>query len=208
MRAPWAIVCDFDGTALTEDLGDLVAYRFAGREHYARAEAGYRAGAFPFSVLLAKVFGPITATREELATFARETAVLRPGFEELLEAARASARPFLLVSAGLDAYIEPVLERLAPQLRAHLELRANRAHLSPEGLAVSFHGSDCGGCGFCKGNVVRELQARGHKVLLCGDGAGDRHAADAADAVFTRAGSSLVRYCDERGIPHTPFETF
>jgi 2-hydroxy-3-keto-5-methylthiopentenyl-1-phosphate phosphatase len=29
VRAPWAIVCDFDGTALTEDLGDRVALRFA-----------------------------------------------------------------------------------------------------------------------------------------------------------------------------------
>ncbi len=208
MRAPWAIVCDFDGTALTEDLGDKVALRFAGEESYREAEDGYRAGAYPFGALLRRVFAPITATREEIAAFARATAVLRPGFERFLEACRESGRPFLVVSAGLDAYIEPVLERLAPPLRGHVELRANRAHPSPLGLDVAFHGTDCGFCGFCKGNVVRELQAAGNKVLVCGDGTGDRHAADAADAVFARHGSALARYCLERAIPHEIFETF
>ncbi len=208
MRAPWAIVCDFDGTALTEDLGDHVAFRFAGEAHYRAAEAEYRAGAYPFGALLARIFAPITATPEEIAAFARARAVWRPGFERFLAACHASGRPFLIVSSGLDAYIEPVVAGLAPHLREHLQVRANRALISPAGTEVAFHGSDCGFCGFCKGNVVRELQAAGHKVLLCGDGTGDRHAADAADAVFARRGSSLVRYCAESGIPHEVFETF
>src|SRR5512133_3912401 len=154
MRAPWAIVCDFDGTALTDDLGDRVALRFAGEENYRAAEDGYRAGAYPFSVLLSRIFAPITAPAEEIAAFAR-------------------AQPVLVVSSGLDAYIEPVLERLAPALRAHLELRANRARIGPRGLDVSFDGADCGFCGFCKGEVVRELQRSGDKVVVCGDGPGD-----------------------------------
>jgi 2-hydroxy-3-keto-5-methylthiopentenyl-1-phosphate phosphatase len=76
------------------------------------------------------------------------------------------------------------------------------------GLGIEFHGADCGTCGFCKGHVVRELQAAGHRVLVCGDGAGDQHAADAADHVFARAGSSLVDYCAGQGIAHDVFETF
>jgi 2-hydroxy-3-keto-5-methylthiopentenyl-1-phosphate phosphatase len=87
-------------------------------------------------------------------------------------------------------------------------VRANRATCSPRGLEIAFHGSDCGFCGFCKGDVVRELQRAGHRVVLCGDGTGDRHAADAADFVFARRGSSLVRYCAANGIGHVPFETF
>jgi 2-hydroxy-3-keto-5-methylthiopentenyl-1-phosphate phosphatase len=208
MRAPWAIVCDFDGTALTEDLGDRVALRFAGARCYAEAEDAYRAGAYPFSGLLARIFAPITASREEIGAFAVENAVLRPGFEAFLRACRDAARPFLIVSAGLDAYVMPVLERLDPGLRAHVEVRTNRATCSPDGLLVAFHGSDCGFCGFCKGHVVEELRASGNKVLLCGDGTGDRHAADAADFVFARRGSSLARYCAEKRIAHRVFDTF
>jgi 2-hydroxy-3-keto-5-methylthiopentenyl-1-phosphate phosphatase len=208
VRAPWAIVCDFDGTALTEDLGDHVALRFAGEENYRRAEDAYRAGAYPFRDLLARIFAPITASPAEIALFARERAVLRAGFERFLSACHAERRPFLIVSSGLDAYIEPVLERLPAPLRAHLEVRANRARIGPDGLEVGFHGADCGFCGFCKGHVVRELQAAGHKVAVCGDGTGDRHAADAADAVFARRGSSLARYCAARALPHELFDTF
>ena len=158
--------------------------------------------------LLARIFAPITAPRDEISAFARARAVWRPGFERFLAACRAGGRPFLIVSSGLDAYIEPVVAGLPPHLRDHLEVRANRALISPAGTEVSFHGEDCGFCGFCKGNVVRELQAAGHKVVVCGDGSGDRHAAEAADAVFARRGSSLDRYCTERGIRHEAFDTF
>ncbi len=208
MREPWAIVCDFDGTALTDDLGDRVALYFAGEANYRQAEKAYRAGTSTFAALLSRMFAPITAGREEIAAFARAHGVLRPGFERFLGACHAGKRPFLVVSSGLDAYIEPVLDTLPVHLRRHLELRANRATHSGRGLDVTFHGDDCGFCGFCKGTVVRELQAAGHKVLVVGDGTGDRHAADAADAVFARKGSSLARYCAERGIPHDLFETF
>lgn len=210
MRAPWAIVCDFDGTALTEDLGDRVSQRFAGHAAWRRAEDEYRDGAFDFGTLLRRIFEPITATREEIAAFAREEAVIRPGFERFLTACADAGRPFVVCSAGLDVYIEPVLERLPPHLRAGIVLRSNRATCSPAGMRLEFHrpprADGCGRCGFCKGSVVRELREAGHRVLVCGDGTADRCAADAADFVFARR--RLVDWCRERGIPHRPFETF
>jgi 2-hydroxy-3-keto-5-methylthiopentenyl-1-phosphate phosphatase len=208
MRAPWAIVCDFDGTALTEDLGDQIARRYAGVEAWTRAEDRFRAGLVTFGGLLEEIFAAVRAERHELEAFARARAVWRPGFERFLAASREGGVPFLLVSSGLDVYIEPVLERLPPLLRGHLELRANRAVVSPDGVRLGFFGEDCGFCGACKGHVVRELQARGHKVAVLGDGSGDRHAADAADHVFARAGSSLARACARDGLRHDVFATF
>jgi 2-hydroxy-3-keto-5-methylthiopentenyl-1-phosphate phosphatase len=208
MTRPWAIVCDFDGTALALDLGDAVALRFSGEAAYQEAEARFRAGESSFGVLLQAVFAPITASRAEIAAFALERAAWRPGFEEFLSACAEAGHRFLIVSAGLDAYIEPVLDRLPVALRRHLELRANRAECSPDGLTVAFHGPDCGFCGACKGAVVRELQQAGHRVLVLGDGAGDRCAAEAGDLVFARAGSSLVGWCRQRGVAHQEFSTF
>jgi 2-hydroxy-3-keto-5-methylthiopentenyl-1-phosphate phosphatase len=208
VRHPWAILCDFDGTAQRLDLGDQVALHFAGADAYREAEAGFQRGEYAFGLLLQKVFRPITASREEIGAFAVGRAEWRPGFEAFLTACAEAGRPFLIVSAGLDAYIEPVLAGLPARLRAHLELRANRADCSPQGLAVAFHGPDCGFCGACKGLVVEELQRAGHKVVVLGDGAGDRCAAKAADFVFARAGSSLVGWCEARGVQHRVFSTF
>lgn len=210
MRDGWAVVCDFDGTALTEDLGDQVSRRFAGHDAWMRAEDEYRAGAFPFGELLRRIFEPITVDEAAIAAFARERAVLRPGFEAFLSACADAGRPFVLCSAGLDVYIEPVLDRLPPRLRDHLVLRSNRARCSPGGLTLEFHrparDDGCGHCGFCKGSVVRELQAAGHRVVVCGDGSADRCAADAAD--FTFATRKLLLHCRERGLPHRPFSDF
>ena len=209
MDRAWAIVCDFDGTVTTRDLGDQVAIHFGPDGHWRRAEDEYRQGTFPFSELIRRIFAPITATPEAIAAFARSRAVLRDGFVEFLATCREAGRPFVLASAGLDVYIEPVLERLPPALRGHVLVRANAARCSDQGLEVRFHGEgarDCGHCGFCKGTVVRELQAAGHRVALVGDGSADRCAADAADLVFARR--SLAGYCGARGIPFRPFETF
>jgi 2-hydroxy-3-keto-5-methylthiopentenyl-1-phosphate phosphatase len=185
-----------------------VAQHFAGEASHQAAEDEFRAGRLPFGALLRRIFSPITASRQEIAAFAVTRAEWRPGFEEFLAACALAGRPFLLVSAGLDAYIDPVVARLPEPLRAHLEVRANRADCSPAGLAVAFHGPDCGSCGACKGHVVRELQRAGHKVVVLGDGAGDRCAAEAADFVFARAGSSLVGWCRDRGLDHRVFSTF
>ena len=212
MQHPWAILCDFDGTAITEDLGDKVSQGFAGYPVWRRAEDDYKAGAYGFGELIRRIFAPITASREEIAAFARSQAVLRPGFERFVAACRAAGRPFVLCSAGLDIYIEPVLERLAPELRAHIQLRANRATCSPTGLTVEFHrvaeaiDGDCGRCGFCKGPVVRGLQGDGYRVAVFGDGTADRCAAEAADFVFARG--RLIDYCRQKEIAHSVFETF
>lgn len=208
MSGPWAVMCDFDGTAVTEDIGDQVSIHFAGYQAWRDAEDRYKAGAIPFSGLLSEIFAPITAAREEIAAWARARAVLRPGFADFVAECRRAERPFVICSAGLDVYVEAVLERLPAELRSHVQVRSNRAVCAPTGLVVEFHGEGggCGNCGFCKGTVVEELHGRGYQVAMCGDGSADRCAAQKADLVFARG--RLPRYCEELGVPYTPFDTF
>ncbi len=212
MRAPWAVVCDFDGTATTEDIGDQVSVHFAGREVWRLAEDEYRAGALGFGALIQRLFSPITASEGEIAAFARDRAVLRPGFVELLGACRQARRPFVVCSAGLDVYVRPVLERLPGPLRSHLELVSNAATCSPGGMRVELRAAvdqsddGCGHRGFCKGTVVRRLRAQGHKVVFCGDGSVDRCAAAEADFVFSTG--RLTDFCRERNLAYRAFADF
>lgn len=207
-RDRWAVLCDFDGTAVTEDIGDQVSIHFAGYDVWRTAEDRYKAGQIPFRGLLEAIFEPITASREEIAAWASARAVLRAGLERFVADSREAGRPFVVCSAGLDVYIEAVLERLAPDLRSHMEVRANHGICSPAGLSIVFHGDGggCGRCGFCKGTVVEELRGRGYRVAICGDGTADRCAAEKADLVFARG--RLPRYCEELGVRYTPFDTF
>ena len=62
--SPWAVVCDFDGTATTEDIGDQVVLRFASGGHYEAQEALYHAGA---AIASASVATDTTCTPQRAA---------------------------------------------------------------------------------------------------------------------------------------------
>ncbi len=206
---PWAVVCDFDGTATVEDLADALSIRFAGHDRWKRANDAFHAGSIPFEQLLREIFEPIAATPEEVRAFALEHVRFRPGFERLVARCRERGYPFVLASGGLDAYIRPALEKLPPGLVEGLDLRANHAEYTGSGLALSFPWKDapgaCGTCGSCKGAMVKELQARGRRVVAAGDGNADRCMARVADVVFARG--RLLDWCRRTGRACVPFET-
>jgi 2-hydroxy-3-keto-5-methylthiopentenyl-1-phosphate phosphatase len=205
---PWAAVVDFDGTLVVQDIGDLVAIELGGRAEWQAAEDEFKAGAIGFRTLLERIFAPVRADAATIAHFARGRAELRPGFAGFAGRQHAAARPLVVCSAGLDVYIHAVLERLPGPVRAHVEVRANRALCSPDGMRLEFPGAGrgCDACGSCKAPVVQDLQAAGWNVAYCGDGTSDRCAARVADRVFARG--SLVRHCTADGVAFTPFESF
>ena len=208
-ETPWAVVCDFDGTANLHDIADELSIAYIGWDRWKRANDAYQEGRIPFVGLLREIFEPITATPEEVRTFALAHAAFRPGFERLLRTCRERGYPFVLASGGLDIYIRHALEKLPADLVEGLEVRANHAEYGPSGLVLSFpwqHAPGaCGTCGSCKGAIVKELSARGRVVVAVGDGNADRCSARAADVVFARA--RLLEWCRATGLAAEPFET-
>jgi 2-hydroxy-3-keto-5-methylthiopentenyl-1-phosphate phosphatase len=72
-----------------------------------------------------------------------------------------------------------------------------------------------GGCGLCKPTVIRSTSSTKRsagtnpsrdRIIVIGDGVTDLKAASMADYVFAR--DKLLAACVDRGIRHTPFETF
>jgi 2-hydroxy-3-keto-5-methylthiopentenyl-1-phosphate phosphatase len=205
----WAVVCDFDGTATVDDLADALSIAAIGREKWQEIEDAYQTGKIDFVGLLRGIFEPIVTTPEAVREFVRTHAHFRPGFERLLATCRARNVPFILASGGLDLYIHPALELLPRALVEGLEVRANHAEITPTGLVLSFpyqHAKGaCGTCGSCKGAIVRELQAKGYRVISVGDGNADRCMAGVADVLYAR--SRLLDWCGKNGIDAIPFET-
>jgi 2-hydroxy-3-keto-5-methylthiopentenyl-1-phosphate phosphatase len=205
----WAVVCDFDGTAILDDIADALSQRYLGDDGWRDINRRYEHGELSFRELLHELFEPIAGTREEIRAFAQQRAHFRPGFLALLEAARRGGHRFVLVSGGLDIYIEPVLELLPPNVARDVTVYANHAEPNDGRLAISFPYGDtpdsCGTCGSCKGAIVKELQRSGHRVIAIGDGNADRCMARVADAVFARG--RLRAWCDRHAVAYTPFET-
>lgn len=208
--SPLAVVCDFDGTITTRDLGDQLGRRFATPEDWAEVEARYRAGNQTLRQILHSMFAPIRATREQLARAALELAVIRDGFVELVADCVEHRIPFVLASGGLDLYIDPVLGSILPPAHdAYVERRCNRGTPAAHGLDVVFplDGRGCGNCGSCKAVVVEELRARGVRtVVAVGDGYSDRCLVGTADVLFARP--ALEALARKEGVDTLPWDDF
>ncbi len=209
------VVCDFDGTATLLDIGDEVSRHFGGPAHWERERARFASGELNTRQIIEAIYTQVTAGEPEVRAFAARTARLRPGFAELVAACRERNAPFILASGGLRQYVEAALEsQLAPELRAHLELRANEAAFGRPHLRVAFPWEErsramgCEACGSCKRVAVADLRARGVRhVLGIGDGFADRCLVQFADEAFAKAGSYLARHCEAEEVAHHPFET-
>lgn len=207
--AAWAVVCDFDGTAIYDDIADALSKQYLGEERWREINRRFEHGEISFRDLLHELFEPIAATSAEIREFAQARAQFRPGFVRLMELASERGVPFILASGGMDIYIRPALELLPPHLAASVTLQANHAEHGERGLVISFPYGDaadsCGTCGSCKGAIVRGLQRQGYRVIAVGDGNADRCMARVADRLYAR--DRLRTWCDRQQVSYTSFET-
>jgi 2,3-diketo-5-methylthio-1-phosphopentane phosphatase len=208
-----AVVCDFDGTATVLDIGDEISKHFCGEDHLALQKKLFLEGKLTTRAIIQGIYTPVVAGEAEVLAFALQAAKLRPGFSELVTAARERRAPFFLASGGLRQYIEAVIAAHLPAgLRDHVQVRANEAAFSPQGMRVSYPGdaesraAGCESCGSCKRVAVAEARRGGARYVLgIGDGFADRCLAQFADRTFAREDSYLHRYCTQHHLPCTPF---
>jgi 2-hydroxy-3-keto-5-methylthiopentenyl-1-phosphate phosphatase len=208
-----AVVCDFDGTATLLDIGDEISKHFCGEDYLALQKKLFLEGKLTTRAIIQGIYTPVVAGEAEVLAFALQTAKLRPGFSELVAAARERGAPFFLASGGLRQYIDAVIAaHLPPALRDHVQVRANEASFSPQGMQISYPGdaesraAGCEACGSCKRVAVAEARRSGAGYVLgIGDGFADRCLAQFADRTFAREDSYLHRYCTQHHLPCTPF---
>ncbi len=208
-----AVVCDFDGTATVLDIGDEISKRFAGASWLALQKRLFLEGKLTTRAIIQSIYTPIRASEAEIVAFAVQEAKLRPGFVEVVRAARDRGAPFFLASGGLRQYIEAVLAKHLPaDLRAHVKIRANEAVFGDSGMRVEYPGDaesralGCEVCGSCKRVCVAEARRAGAKYVIgIGDGFADRCLVQFADRIFAREDSYLHRYCQEHQFACTPF---
>jgi 2,3-diketo-5-methylthio-1-phosphopentane phosphatase len=143
-------------------------------------------------------------TKQELTRFTKRQEI-DPAFASFAKYARHAEMPLIIVSDGLDFYIQAILDRHG---LGWIPFYANRAvfrggHLRPE---FPYYEFGCGSCGNCKRYHVESARAEADRLAFVGDGLSDRCAVNFADLVFAKG--DLSEYCRDEGIPFIPFETF
>jgi 2-hydroxy-3-keto-5-methylthiopentenyl-1-phosphate phosphatase len=201
------VIFDFDDTAAVENVARLLLDRFGDGE-FTRIQAEYSAGRLLFRDYQELAFHSLDATVTGMRDYAAETARLRAGFGEAVQAAAASGARVAIVSAGLDFYIEPVLERHGFGRLPLTSVGTGRFEGSASLLQYTYPEARAG-CpadwAVCKCRSFEAARRAGEEVVFVGDGIrSDACAAARASTVFARA--RLLEHCRTSGIQASPFE--
>jgi len=125
------IQCDFDGTIIRNNLSVLLRERYACGD-WRKIDSDYLRGGLTVEQSNKLQFALIKEPKERLQEFVRQHIELRPGFVEFVRYCQESAIPFVIVSSGLDFYIEPVLAQIG---MPDLELHCGQTSFGKNGIA-------------------------------------------------------------------------
>ncbi len=197
------VLCDFDGTISRQDVGNRLFATFAssGWKHPVQ---DWISGKISSRDCLLAECSLARATREQVTRFVLGQRI-DPYFKRFLHFCRRQHIPVIILSDGLDFYIDLILKKYGledlPRYANHLVFQGSR--LVP---SFPYFEQGCGSCGNCKGFHVRRFGQDGRTTIYIGDGYSDKCAVQDADLVFAKG--DLRRYCRQHGIEHIPYCDF
>lgn len=194
------VQCDFDGTITEEDEAFLLLDAFASG-NWGRVLDEYREGKISVGTFNSRAFAMVKADKQTMLDFVQRTKKIRPGFKELVSYCRDKGFRLVIVSNGLDFYIEAILKDIGVR---GIEVYAAQTRFSPDGLDVRYMGPD--------GKVLqdsfkeaytRAFLSKSYRVAYVGNGPSDMPAARLAHRIFATDG--LLELCRKTKLNCIPF---
>jgi len=200
------VLSDFDGTIATQDMLGMLLEQCASPD-WQSIERAWRHGEIDTRTCLASQLALLPRNEEALLSLLNEV-TLDPGFERFYRWTVDNGVPIEIVSDGIASFIWRIMRRhgyIDIPIRAN-DVRPNETKPTGWTLLSPWWDPAFPRCATSKASVVKRAQAAGERVVFIGDGYSDREAVKVADTVFAKG--ELAVFCRERGIRHTPFETF
>jgi 2,3-diketo-5-methylthio-1-phosphopentane phosphatase len=201
-----AVFCDFDGTVANYDVGYRLFHRFSSGRNEALIP-DWKSGKLSSRDCLLQEAAMVRTSKSELYSFL-DTIPLNPGFVEFDKLCRQNHTPLVILSDGLDLYIQYILRKYR---LSHIPVHSNIGRLENDRITVQFPYplGACGRCGNCKGERIAEYrknQSGEHHIVFVGDGLSDTCAIGEADTLFAK--KDLARYCAAKNIRYNSYKTF
>ncbi len=197
------VQCDFDGTITEEDTSFFLLDAFA-QGDWRRLLQDYKAHKISVGEFNTKAFAMVKADKHTLLEAIKGKVKVRAGFHELVNYCLKEDFKLVIVSNGLDFYIEATLKDLGLE---NIEVHAAQASFHTEGMEVQYVGPDGKRLadGF-KEAYTKSFLKLGYRVIYMGNGDSDVAPAKYAHHVF--ATGELLAYCRENNLNYKPFDNF
>ena len=199
-----AVLCDFDGTVAQDDVGDLLFATFA-TEGARDAVDEWMRGQISSRQCLEREAAAAKVCPTTLKNFLSERR-LDPYFKDFHDFAQQRGIEVVVLSDGLDFYIEQMLIRNG---LGGIEFFANRLRIDGDTLHVEFPWYDmleCTECGCCKTHHLMRYKMDGYFIVYVGNGLSDRCPCESADLVLAKG--ELLEHCRAKKIGAVEFKNF
>lgn len=199
------VLCDFDGTVTTNDMGYNVIRRFA-RDGWEEINRAYCAGEIGSQDAYRKTASLFRVTKDEILSYIFDLDCVDPHFADFYQYCKKEGFAVKIVSDGLDFYIEAILGKYGLE---EIEFYSNKVVFHDDRtLSIMFpwHNETCDRCGNCKKSILERFSDDYDRVVYVGDGYSDVCPSGYADVVFAK--SILYEKCVESGMRCIHYENF
>jgi 2,3-diketo-5-methylthio-1-phosphopentane phosphatase len=200
-----AVLCDFDGTVAQDDVGNLLFRTFSRNGDSLEVVERWKRGEISSRECLEQEAALASCCPEELRSFTLARR-LDPYFKDFHDFARQRGMEVVVLSDGLDYYIEQMLVRNG---LGGVEFYANRMRHQGTSLRVEFPWHNllaCTDCGCCKTHHLFRYRNQGYYIVYVGNGLSDRCPCESADLVFAKG--ELLEHCRAKNIACVEFRNF
>ena len=199
------IVSDFDGTITTRDTLSTFLKEYAPKE-WLILEDKWVKGEMGSAECLQKQFGLIKNISPEMIEEFVDTIEIDSYFKEFNEIRLKNNVNFLILSDGLDYFINRILQKHGLK---NIDIVSNHAEFLNGKFTISFpnqNNSCIKNSGTCKCDVIKILRQKYKEIYYIGDGTSDICVADKSDILFAK--STLLDYCKKIGLNCIEFGTY
>lgn len=202
------IVSDFDGTITKTDTLAKFLEDYADPK-WLDIENDWRDGKFGSQECLVRQFALVPNLTPVLIQDFLDTIEIDEGFISFCKRAKSKNIPIVVLSDGLDYFINIILEKNGLNF---LNVITNHAYFGGKyntDFIIEFpnDSSHCNNnAGTCKCKTVKDLKKLYKEVIYIGDGASDFCVSKEATTLFAKSG--LAEYCRQNSINYTPYKTY
>ena len=200
------IYIDFDGTITDKDIGEYMFLEFGDPEECRDIISKWLTGDLNSKEVWINLCKTVkNFDKNKFDVFLNDFSI-DPFFHKFLEYSDKHGFELAILSDGLDYYIDQVSER---ENFSHLPIFCNKLNFDKDNnLIPEFPHTDeeCEKCANCKRNHILNSSSEEDITIYIGDGWSDTCAAEHCDFIFAK--KSLLKFCEENGLPYYPFKTF
>ncbi len=211
-QADWIVVCDFDGTITSKDIGNELHQSLKPNE-FTQLQSDYRAGKISLKELQALMWNHFPMGQVQMKTEALKWSGLRPGCNDFFEYCAKLRIPVFIASCGIETYIESVIDHELSTLArsAIFAIESNRAQFKGETIealsppwspADSPYPMDKGAWSM----KMKDEHAPNARILAIGNGSSDRSFAGKVDKIAATDG--FQKWCETNSVEHLSFDHF